>query len=213
MGQSYPPTPQLLRRELLSPGNQYFSVSRVQIGKGSGGGRSRGPALALVALLWFACKAGVWDEWEHLEGQTVLNPGEPVALRIRMAMANDQDVDGWSVDLHMIELFASEDDSAVEEIQVVRVTGQVVVGATGDTCEEVWGDSDTGTALMNDCYVPAGCPNGASSCEAVVEFQMLSTSDTPVTVEWVVYANVSGPLGCRGDPDEVDASLEVEALD
>ena len=49
--------------------------------------------------------------------------------------------------------------------------------------------------------------------EVPLKYQLLLISNASANVEWVVWGYVSGPVGCCSDPDEVDASLELEVLD
>ncbi len=168
-------------------------------------------ALALAALSGLAFKPPVWSRTETLTGTMVLSPGEPAHLRIRTAMENDRGVDTWEVGLEVVGLLSSGDGTGASGGGEVRVSGQVE-GDPGSSCEKSWEDPDTGASVWNDCDVAATCTADAPSCEAVVEFQLLSTSDAVVTVDWVVSARVDGALGCGGNPDKVEASLKLEAL-
>ena len=177
-----------------------------------GSGRIRVFALALVALLSLAPKRGVWLDAERVTGQTMLDPGESVVLRFQSAMANDQLQDFWWVDFQVVGLSTAEGATTADEVRV-QTTGRVVEGTTDGSCEEVLEYTDTNSIAFNLCYLELRCPGGAASCEAVVEFQMLSRSDASVTVEWMVNASVSGPdPGCACHADDVEASVTLEVL-
>jgi hypothetical protein len=128
-------------------------------------------------------------------------------------MENERGEDTWDVGLRIVGLSASGGSTDSGDHAVLHVSGQVE-GDPASTCEEAWEDPDTGTFAWDHCWVSVNCPDGSSSCEAVVEFQLLSTSDASVTVDWVVRAAIQGSMGCCcASPDNVEASLELEVLD
>jgi len=196
----------------LSRRSPHSSDARIPSRVRTSVGPWRWSALALAVALLMAFKPPVWSRTEELAGTIVLSPGESASLRIRTAMENDRGVATWEVGLGIVRLSVSGDDSPDSGGPVVNVSGQVE-GEAASTCDQTWEDPDTGTSVWNDCDVEATCPDGASTCEAVVEFHLLSTSDAPVTVDWVASARVDGALGCAGNPDKVEASLELETLD
>lgn len=197
----------------MSRKNQHLSDPGVRPRERTGAIPWRSVALVLAAATVIGFQPAPWIQTEDLAGTTVLAPGEQASLRIWSAMENDRGEDTWGVSLRIVGVSASGGSTDSSDHAVLHVSGQVE-GDPASTCEEAW-DPDTGTFASNYyCRVEAICPDGSSSCEAVVVFQLLSTSDASVTVDWVVRAAIQGSMGCNcASPDNVEASLELEVLD
>lgn len=191
------------------------SAPRVEARRGAGDSRRRAWALVFAAAVGMAFKLPYWGLVQDLDGTIVLSPDEPASLRFRTAMENELGVSYWWVGLRVNGLSGAGGGSTVGGGLGVRVNGQVV-GDTTRTCEiEIEReDSDTGAPEWIFCDLELTCADGASSCEAVVEYQLQAIGDAPVTVEWAVRAGVDGATsGCCQRPDEVEGSVDVELLD
>ncbi len=155
-------------------------------------GRSRAWAVWVLtgALLVSAAFAppSAWEAYaENITGTTELAPGAPATLQFRTSMRNDRDVTWWEVQLSATEIHAAAGPDSRNGV-TVTVIGWVD-GSGSSTCSEHWGEPNTGTSRWdNDCEVRPECSGDAIPCETTVEFELVSISDEPVTVSWVVDA-------------------------
>ncbi len=149
---------------------------------------------------------------------TELASGTSATLQFRTSMRNDGGETRWKVDLDVIEIHAAATQDSGNSV-AVTVIGRVD-GSGSDSCSETW-EPDTGLSRWQKCWVWPECSGDAMPCEATVEFELVSMSDEPITVEWAVSALVEGfytysfcgPCYKRSDDVDVDAEVTLEQLE
>ncbi len=163
-------------------------------------------------------KPSAWDaSGEQITGMTELAPGTSATLRFRTSMRNDGGETSWEVDFDVTEIHAAATPDSGNGV-AVTVIGRVD-GSGSDPCSETWEEPDTGLSRWNMCWVWPECSGDAIPCETTVEFELVSMSDEPVTVEWAVFAWVDGFYtysrcgGTCGRSDDVDAEVTLEQVE
>ncbi len=167
--------------------------------------------IAVVLLLGTASRTGSWITSTEITGRTELDPGASATLQFRASMWNDRGATWWIVALDVIEIHAAEAPDSGKDVAVTLI-GRVD-GSGSSTCSQPWEVPDTGAPQWDECTLAPECSGDAMPCEATVEFELVSMSDEPVTVQWVVYAEATDPLGCFESRDDVEGAVTLEQVE